>query len=116
MESIPKTMRAHEGEEGRVSVSVRSVVPRRSAGRGRLSAGCTKVAAGGPRAGRHPWTQPGVLRFSEASDPKNLNPMLDSASPTLDLSMFIYSWTIRYDAQGAAGSRRAARDPDDRQR
>lgn len=49
--------------------------------------------------GRHPWTQPGVLRFSEASDPKSLNPILDSASPTLDLAMFIYSWTIRYNAQ-----------------
>ena len=39
-----------------------------------------------------------MLRFSEVSDPKNLNPSLDSASPTLDLSMFVYSWTIRYDA------------------
>jgi peptide/nickel transport system substrate-binding protein len=60
--------------------------------------GCSKVsnetAAGG---GRHPWTQPGVLRFTEFSDPKNLNPMLNSASPTLDLSMFVFSWTVRYD-------------------
>lgn len=63
-----------------------------------LSAGCTKVAGGGPSTGRHTWTQPGVLRFSEFSDPKNLNPLLNSASPTLDLAMFIFSWTIRYDA------------------
>ena len=61
--------------------------------------GCTKVGtqAGGGEGGRHPWTIPGVFRFSEYSDPKNLNPVLNSASPTLDLSMFIYSWAVRYD-------------------
>jgi peptide/nickel transport system substrate-binding protein len=58
--------------------------------------GCSKVSnqAG---AGRHPWTQPGVLRWTEFTDPKNLNPVLNSASPTLDMSMFYYSWTVRYD-------------------
>ena len=60
--------------------------------------GCTKVSNEGALGGaRHTWTQPGVFRFSEAEDPKNLNPALNSASPTLDLSMFIYSWAIRYD-------------------
>ncbi|HVA33835.1 MAG TPA: peptide ABC transporter substrate-binding protein [Candidatus Baltobacteraceae bacterium] len=49
--------------------------------------------------GRHPWTIPGELRFTEFTDPKNLNPVLNAASPTLDLSMFIYSWTIRYDSK-----------------
>jgi peptide/nickel transport system substrate-binding protein len=68
-------------------------------------AGCTKVStsSGGTTAsqgaGRHSWTQPGVFRFSEGSDPKNLNVVLDSASPTLDLSMFIFSYAIRYDAK-----------------
>jgi peptide/nickel transport system substrate-binding protein len=62
--------------------------------------GCTKTSSvNGPAGGRHPWTIPGVFRFSEATDPKNLNPALDSASPTLDLAMFIYSWTIRYDSK-----------------
>jgi len=61
-------------------------------------AGCTKVSnGGGIRAGSNDWTVPGVLRFSEYSDPKNLNPVLNSASPTLDISMFVFSWTIRYD-------------------
>jgi len=64
-----------------------------------IFAGCTKSGtAGGAPGERHSWTQPGVLRFSEYADPKNLNPSLNSASPTLDLSMFIYSWTIRYDS------------------
>jgi peptide/nickel transport system substrate-binding protein len=49
--------------------------------------------------GTHPWTVPGVFRFSLAEDPKNLNPLLNSGTPTLDLSMFIYSWTIRYDSK-----------------
>ncbi len=58
-------------------------------------AGCSK-ASNSSGAG-HPWTVPGVLRFSEAADPKNLNPALNSATPTLDISMFVYSWAIRYD-------------------
>ncbi|HEV3090123.1 MAG TPA: peptide ABC transporter substrate-binding protein [Candidatus Cybelea sp.] len=62
------------------------------------AAGCTKVSTGGA-GGTHSWTQPGVFRFSEATDPKGLNPVLDSASPTLDLSMFIFSWAIRYDSK-----------------
>ncbi|HVR45075.1 MAG TPA: peptide ABC transporter substrate-binding protein [Candidatus Binatia bacterium] len=62
--------------------------------------GCTKTATGGAGGTAHAWTQSGVFRFSEAADPKNLNPMLNAATPTLDLSMFIYSWTIRYDAKG----------------
>ncbi|MGC1335230.1 MAG: ABC transporter substrate-binding protein, partial [Candidatus Cybelea sp.] len=63
-------------------------------------AGCTKVAGSGSGSVVHPWTQPGVFRWSEGSDPKNLNPVLDSASPMLDLSMFIFSWAIRYDGNG----------------
>jgi peptide/nickel transport system substrate-binding protein len=63
-------------------------------------AGCSKATTAGAGGAVHPWTQPGVLRFSEAADPKNLNPVLNAGVPTLDLSMFIYSWTIRYDAKG----------------
>jgi peptide/nickel transport system substrate-binding protein len=64
-------------------------------------AGCSKVSgSGGAASAVHPWTQPGVFRWSEATDPKGLNPVLDSGSPTLDLSMFIFSWAIRYDAKG----------------
>jgi peptide/nickel transport system substrate-binding protein len=31
------------------------------------------------------------------SDPKNLNVVLNAATPTLDLAMFIFSWTVRFD-------------------
>ncbi|MGB6600290.1 MAG: peptide ABC transporter substrate-binding protein, partial [Candidatus Cybelea sp.] len=61
---------------------------------------CAKVGYGTTSVGSNSWTIPGVLRFSEFADPKNLNPMLNSATPTLDLSMFIFSWTVRYDANG----------------
>ena len=47
----------------------------------------------------HPWTRPGVLRFAENQDPKSLNPVLDGSTPSLDLSMFIYSYAVRYNAQ-----------------
>jgi peptide/nickel transport system substrate-binding protein len=47
----------------------------------------------------HPWTQPGVFSYSEFTDPKSLNPAINSGSPTLNLSMFIYSYAIRYDAK-----------------
>ncbi|MGC2408389.1 MAG: peptide ABC transporter substrate-binding protein [Candidatus Cybelea sp.] len=64
------------------------------------AAGCSKVSNGGTaNAAANRWTLPGVFRFSEAADPKNLNPALDSAQPMLDLSMFIYSWAIRYDSK-----------------
>jgi peptide/nickel transport system substrate-binding protein len=56
------------------------------------SGGATDVATGGGNA----WTQHGVLRFATNADPKNLNPLLASATPTLDLAMFMYSWTVRY--------------------
>jgi peptide/nickel transport system substrate-binding protein len=61
------------------------------------ASGCSKASNGGGPGGRNAWTQPGVLRWSEFADPKNLDPDLNSAAPTLDLSMFIYSWTVRYD-------------------
>jgi peptide/nickel transport system substrate-binding protein len=62
-------------------------------------AGCSRVSGSGSAVAGHPWTQPGVFRWSEGTDPKSLNPVLDSASPTLDLSMFIFSWAIRYDSK-----------------
>ncbi|HEY2473397.1 MAG TPA: peptide ABC transporter substrate-binding protein [Candidatus Cybelea sp.] len=60
-------------------------------------AGCTKVSNTTAGGRVNSWTQPGVLRWTEFADPKNLNPLLNAGTPTLDLSMFIYSWTIRYD-------------------
>ncbi|MBV9102298.1 MAG: peptide ABC transporter substrate-binding protein [Candidatus Eremiobacteraeota bacterium] len=47
--------------------------------------------------GGNPWTHPGRLIFATAADPKNLDPVLAAQQPTLELSMFIFSYAVRYD-------------------
>lgn len=65
-----------------------------------LFSGCSKAANRVATAGdTHPWTVPGVFRWTMFADPKNLNPVLDAAEPTLSLAMFIYSWTVRYNSK-----------------
>jgi peptide/nickel transport system substrate-binding protein len=59
---------------------------------------CTKVATeGAGQSGGNSWTRPGHLRFAAAADPKNLDPVLASQQPTLELSMFLFSYSVRYD-------------------
>ena len=59
---------------------------------------CTKSSS--ERNGtRHSWTTPGVLRIASLAEPSSLNPVLDAVTSTLDISMFVYSWTVRYDAK-----------------
>jgi peptide/nickel transport system substrate-binding protein len=55
-------------------------------------ASSTSGGASGP-SGPHP----DRLVMSSASDPRNLNPALASASPVLELSAFLFSYTVRYD-------------------
>ena len=45
----------------------------------------------------HPWTRPGVPTVASVSEPANLNPALTADIATLNLSMFVYSWAIRFD-------------------
>jgi peptide/nickel transport system substrate-binding protein len=61
-------------------------------------ASCTKIDANqrGPD-GRHPWTHPGILRIATNADPKNLDPVLAASTPTLELSAFLFSYTVIYD-------------------
>lgn len=57
---------------------------------------CTKVGdTGGTGLGAS--THPDRLVIGTNSDPKNLNPAFNSASPTLELSAYIFSYTVRYD-------------------
>ena len=58
-------------------------------------AGCSK--SGGTTAGGNPWTHHGRLVYGEAYDVKSLNPMLASSVPTIDLSMLLFSYAVRYD-------------------
>jgi peptide/nickel transport system substrate-binding protein len=59
--------------------------------------GCTKVSNDAGAGGRHPWTRPGVFRFAENQDITSLNPVILASGPLGDLSMFIYSYAVRYD-------------------
>ncbi|MBV8150411.1 MAG: hypothetical protein JOY59_02545, partial [Candidatus Eremiobacteraeota bacterium] len=61
---------------------------------------CTKAEVGtvSPSGGtENSWTRPGVLRFAENADPKSLDPVLASSAIVGDLSMFIFSYAVRYD-------------------
>ncbi len=60
---------------------------------------CTKVGDSGPAGGTTSsgGGHPDRLVISNAADPKNLNPALASATPTLELSSLIFSYTVRYD-------------------
>jgi peptide/nickel transport system substrate-binding protein len=65
--------------------------------------GCTKVgqnvasSANGPGGGGPSGPHADRLVIATNADPRNLNPALASASPVLDLSAFMFSYTIRYD-------------------
>ena len=39
-------------------------------------AACSKLDGSATKAGRHAWTQPGVLRVAVVEEPKSLNPLL----------------------------------------
>jgi peptide/nickel transport system substrate-binding protein len=63
---------------------------------------CTKVGetvATSPNGGANGPSGPHADRLviSTASDPKNLNPAFASASPVLELSAFLFSYTVQYD-------------------
>jgi peptide/nickel transport system substrate-binding protein len=60
---------------------------------------CSKTEEGAAGE-RHSWTRPGVLRIGEAYDVKTLNPALDNSVISLDVSMLIFSYAIRYDGKG----------------
>lgn len=65
-------------------------------------AGCTKVSTStglGP-SGAHAWTQPGVLRISDISDPSTLDPMLTGADIAYQLSGYVLEYFVRLDDKG----------------
>ncbi len=61
-------------------------------------AGCTKLSTeSGGVAGPNPWTHHGRLVFAENYDAKSLDPFLSANTGTGDLSMFLFSYAVRYD-------------------
>src|SRR5579872_719151 len=66
------------------------------------TAGCTKVSTSvGPGGSQqHPWTQPGVLRISDISDPSTLNPMLSGADVAYQLASYTLEYLVQLDDRG----------------
>jgi peptide/nickel transport system substrate-binding protein len=58
---------------------------------------CTKVGAGADSTAPGPGADAGRLVIATAADPRNLNPAFASATPVLELSAFLFSYTVRYD-------------------
>ena len=65
-----------------------------------LLTGCTRTGTDVSRAGRHPWTQPHVLRVAELSDPDRLNPYLSEMDISYDLASLVYSYLVIADDRG----------------
>jgi len=62
--------------------------------------GCTRDAGTGV-GGRHPWTQPGVLRLGDIAEPDSLNPLLSTMDLSYDMSSLMFSYLVTANAQGA---------------
>ena len=64
-------------------------------------AGCGKSSteSAGP-GGRHSWTQPGILRVAVQTEPKNLNPLLNSNTTDVFVDRFMFEPLISPDAKG----------------
>jgi peptide/nickel transport system substrate-binding protein len=100
--------KSHVRVEGRDGLAENSIVMYALARYGLLAlwflalaasaSGCSKTTT--TAGGAHPWTRPGIFRIAENEDARSLNPVLNTSAPTLDLSMFIYSYSVRYDAAG----------------
>lgn len=61
-----------------------------------MLAACSKLATAGGATG-NAWTHPGRLVYGEAEDAKSLDPLLSTGAPAADLSMFLFSYAVRYD-------------------
>jgi peptide/nickel transport system substrate-binding protein len=58
-----------------------------------VAAGCARVSAP-PAGGRHPWTEPHVLRLADVADPDSLNPLLSTMDLSYDLSSLMFSYLV----------------------
>ncbi len=64
-----------------------------------LLGGCTRVGtASTSAAGGNPWTHHGRLVYAEAQNAKSLDPLTSTDAATGDLSMLLFSYAVRYDA------------------
>ncbi len=59
--------------------------------------GCSKSGSSAGPGGHNAWTRPGTFIYAENQSPSSLNPLLNSSAVTGDLSMFVFSYAVRYD-------------------
>jgi peptide/nickel transport system substrate-binding protein len=65
------------------------------------TASCTKPSKAVP-GGRNPWTLSGVVRLGEDEEPDSLNLMYSHTAASDAIACLLYSFVLRYDAQGNA--------------
>ena len=61
-----------------------------------LLGACSRVDSTQESTRGNSWTRPNVLRYAEPQDPRGLNPMLASSAVVGDISMFLFSYAVRY--------------------
>jgi len=67
-----------------------------------VASACSSIStstAVGPN-GAHAWTQPGVLRISDISDPSTLNPMLTGADVAYEIASYALEYLVQLDDRG----------------
>lgn len=70
------------------------------AGAALVASGCTHQSAAGYGASRNAWTVPGVLRIGQAEEPDSLNLMYAHSAAADEISGLLFSFLLRYDAEG----------------
>jgi peptide/nickel transport system substrate-binding protein len=65
-----------------------------------LAAACTPTGGPAPPGGRHPWTQPGVLRIATTLAPNTFNPILSTQEAEALLEGFSFDPLIATDERG----------------
>ncbi len=65
-----------------------------------LFSSCARPAVNTQTAGHNAWTQSGVLRLGEPDEPDSLNPMFGHTTATDEADAMLFSYLLRYDADG----------------
>jgi peptide/nickel transport system substrate-binding protein len=65
-----------------------------------LASGCSKAGLHGVPAGRHAWTQPGVLRIAVVQEPKSLNPLLATTTDDGFIDRLMFEPLLTADPHG----------------
>jgi peptide/nickel transport system substrate-binding protein len=65
-----------------------------------LTSGCARTPSTGALSERNVWTVPGVIRLGENEEPDSLNLMFGHTEATDDICGLLFSFLLRYDAQG----------------